>query len=245
MQSSQPNRRKTPPIDALFAQSISNFTLSSDATASTISTLYYTFEATAGHGIGATDEIILLDPPSDRSLQAVVISVATNTITIDRPIDHAFASASTLGRIITTEMAVVGSLASPKIYSVRSGIIPSAYTRFIITMIDDTAMDDSKFGGITALTNGLVLRIVNGFQKTIFNFKSNQDIKQFCYDLDYSLKAPAGLHGLAARITFNGEDKHDTVLEIAGDDVIQWIVQDDLTGLTSIKIAGMGSETNL
>jgi hypothetical protein len=234
----------TVPIDALFAQSVSAFTISQDATASTVDAMSYTFELTAGHGVNVGDELILLDTASDRALQCVAITVATNTLTIDRPIDHAFASATTLGRIVTTEMAVNGSLASPQIFTFRAALVPTDIVRFIITITDDTSMDDSRFGGIAALTNGLILRIDNSFQKTIFNFKSNQDIKQFCYDVEYSDKAPAGEFGLSARITFGGQSKHGVVLRVSDDDVIQWIVQDDLTELTTLKIACQGHETS-
>ena len=103
-------------------------------------------------------------------------------------------------------------------------------------------MDDAKFGNITALTRGLVFRIYNTFQKTIFNFKSNQEIKQFCYDVNYSDNAPAGSTGLSARISFNGDDKHGVTLRIGTGEVIQWIVQDDLTGLDSMKISAQGHE---
>ena len=233
----------TEPIDALFAQSISNFTISADTTASSATSLNYDFAATAGHGIITGDEILLLDTVGDRALQAVVTNVVTNTITIDRPIDHIYPSASTLGRIVTTEMAVDGS-STPQIFTVRAGTTPIDFTRFILTMLDGTAMDDGKFGGLTALANGLVFRICNGFQKTVFNFKTNSDIKQFCYDLQYSDKAPAGEFGLSARISFAGQEKHGVAIRVSDDSVIQWVVQDDLTELISLKGSAQGHKTN-
>jgi hypothetical protein len=233
----------TPPVDAYFSQSISNFTLAVDATISTVSVLNYSFTAAPGHGIIISDEILLLDTANSRVLQAFIVNVVGDVITIDRPIDHAFPVATTLGRIITCEMAVAGSLASPQIFSIRAGIIPTDLTRFIIGMLGTSTMDDGLFGDIPALTNGLVFRIVNSYQKTIFNFKRNLDIKQFCYDLSYSSRAPAGQTGLIARITFAGQDKHGVALRIADDDVLQWVVQDDLTGLDSLKISAMGHDT--
>ncbi len=231
------------PLDALFAQSISEFTISIATTASGVEagTFVYTFEATVGHGINVADEILLLDTIADKSFFAEVLAVSTNTITVDRPIDHAF-PLTTLGRIVTTEMAVNGSI-TPQVFSLRAGATAVDAVRFLITMIDDTSMDDAKFGGIGALTRGLVLRIVNTFQKTIFCLKSNQEIKQFCYDVAYSDKAPAGSFGLVARMTFGGQSKHGVVLRISDDDVIQWVVQDDLTALTSLKISVQGHDT--
>lgn len=240
------NRRRnniTPPLDALFAMSISNFTIASVVTPSTIDTLRYNFTATAGHGIAIGNELLLLDVVADWSLQCVALNVVTNLITIDRPIDHAFAAGS-LGRIVTTNMVVDGSV-TPKIFTVRAGAIPVEATRFMLTMTSTSPMDDARFGGIDALTRGLVFRIVNGFQKTVFCFKSNQEIKQFCFDVDYSDKAPAGSNGLVARLTFNGEHTHDDVLRFKDTDALQWVVQDNLTvggDLTTLVASAQGRE---
>ena len=106
-------------------------------------------------------------------------------------------------------------------------------------------MDDGKFGDLTKLTNGLVFRICNSFQKTIFCFKTNGEMKQFAYDGAYvpSTLGPSGSESFASRITFNGDDKHGVSLRISGDDVLQIIVQDDLSALDSVVVSAMGNET--
>jgi len=231
----------SPTVDALFAQAISNFTISADTTAATPTTVPNTFTATAGHGIVATDEIILLDVAQNRSFSSIVTNVATNEITTAKPLDDTYAAATTLGRIVTTNMNVDGSV-TPQIFSARAGTVELDITRVIITMIASTSMDDAKFGGIPALTNGFAFRILNGFSKTIFNFQTNQDIKQFCYDVDYSDKAPAGSYGFSARISFAGQDKHGVTLRIGENDYLQWLVQDNLTAMDSVKVSLMGHE---
>jgi hypothetical protein len=234
----------TPPLDALFAQEVSSFTLASDTTASTITTLEYDFEATAGHGIIVGDELILLDVVGNRSLQAQATAVVGDTITLDRPIDHVYPAAISLGRVTTTNMAVDGST-TPQIFTLRAGSVPVDVVRYLITMLSANSMDDGKFGSLAALTNGLVLRIVNGFQKTIFCFKTNGEIKQFCYDLQYASKSAAGTNGLSARITFAGQDKHGVAMRISTGDVIQWVVQDDLTGMLNIQCSVQGHDTSM
>lgn len=231
----------TQPVDAYFAQALSNFTISVNTGVSgvTAGTLVYSFTATAGHGISPGDEIILHDTAANRAFYAEVLSVAVNTITIDRPIDHSFQIATTLGRIVTTHMNVNGSV-TPQIFTVRSGTIPTDFVRFIITITNNTAMDYSKFGGLTALTRGFVFRIVNAFQKTIFCFKTDAEIAQYCYDASYASKAPAGEYGFRARITFGGQDKHGVVLRIGENDYLQWVVQDDLSSLLSLRVAAQG-----
>lgn len=232
----------TPPLDALFAKSISNFTLAADTVASGITTLQYNFTANGGHGISINDEILLLDQAANKSFFSVVINVVVNVITVDRPIDHAFPSATALGRIVTTSMNVDGSV-TPKIFSLRAGSIPTDAVRFLIGASNNSAMDYSLFAGLPALTRGLVFRIVNSFQKTIFCFKTDREMSLMCFDVKYADRAPAGEYGLISRFTFAGQDKHGVALRIQDDDVLQWIVQDDLTSLLTMQISAQGHET--
>jgi len=232
----------TEPIDTYFAESLGQFTLSADTVASgiTAGTLVYTFEATAGHGLVATDQINLV--AEDRSFIAYVVNVTTNTITVDTPIDYVFEAATAIGLIINTNMAVVGSLAAPRIFKVQAGVTPVFFRRFIMTITDGSSMDDGKFGGIPALTNGIVLRIVNGFQKSIINVKTNSDLRQWAYDLQYTDKAPAGVYGVASRLTYAGKEKHGVVLSVSGTSEVQWVVQDDLTDLLTLFQSAMGNK---
>jgi len=230
----------TPSVDTYFLKELSGFTVAVDTPLSTLTTLYYDFVATAGHGIITGDELLLIDIADDRVFYCEVLNVVTNTITIDRPFDNSFPAATSLGRVVTSNMNVNGAV-TPQIFTIRGGaIVEHDMTRFFLTMLSSNSMDDGKFGSLTKLTRGLVLRIINGTQVVIFNFKTNNDIKQFCYDLTYSDKAPAGQFGLSSRMSFAGQDKHGVTLRISGLDAIQWIVQDDLTGLLSLKASGQG-----
>jgi len=237
------------PIDALFAKSVSNFTLATDTVASTITNIVYTFTASTGHGInnpvgGVNDEILLLDVLNDKSFYAEVLDVTGDVITVDRPIDHVYPSGGvvpTLGRIVITNMAVDGST-TPQVFSLRAGVNPIDFVRFIVTMTDNSSMDDNRFGGLSKLTRGLTMRIVDGFQKTIFNWKTNGEIAQWCFDTTYSDKAPSGYFGFRARVTFGGQSKHGVVLRISTGDVIQIVVQDNLEDLETLRICGEGHE---
>jgi hypothetical protein len=235
------------PLDAYFAQSVSNFTLSADTGVSGILpvSFVYSFEATAGHAIVVGNEILLLDVANDRSFYATVIAVAVNTITVDRPIDHNFPALTSLGRRVLTNMNVDGS-ATPQTFSIRAGATETDITRILITITDAAAMDDGKFGSIAGgLARGLVFRIVNSYQKTIFCFKTNGEIKNFCYDGAYtpSTLGPSGAESFSARITFAGPSKHGVALRIGAGDVLQIVVQDNLTTLDSIKVVAQGHDT--
>jgi hypothetical protein len=236
--------QNTPPIDAYMLRSLSNFNIVVDTVASghDAPSLVYQFTASPAHGIAPLDELLLLDVAADRSFFCEAVSVLGDVITIDRPIDWAFPVLSTLGRIVSSKMNVDGSV-TPKIFSIRAGTIPTDNVRFILTGLNNVDLDNSKFIGLPKLTRGLVLRIINTFQKTIFCFKTDGEIAQFSYDAKKADRAPAGLYGLSARFTFGGQDKHGVVLRIQDTDVIQWVVQDDLTGLNSLQISVQGHET--
>lgn len=228
----------TQPVDTYFLQSISNFTVAVDVIPSTVNVLNYAFTATVGHGIIIGSKILILDIALDQEFYANVVNVQTNLITLDRPIDVAYTTNS-IGRIVTNEMNVDGSV-TPEIFTIRGGAVPYDITRLFVSFLSDSSMDDGKFGNLPPLTRGLVLRVLDGFQKTVFCFKTNGDIKRFCYDLQYATKAPSGLFGSTARISFAGQDKHGITFRLTGSDVLQWIVQDDLTGLTSLKATAQG-----
>jgi len=233
----------TPPIDSLFAKEVSSFSLTASTSVSLKTTLSYQLTAAAGHNITSTSEVLLLDTAANRSFFAGVVTATTSTITVDRPIDHSFPVAS-LGRRVSTNMAVVGTT-TPQIYTVRAGRVPVDITRIIIAITDSTAMDDGKFGGIAALPKGIVFRILNSYQKTIFCFKTNGEIKQMAFDGNYQtgVSGPLGTESFISRITFAGTEKHGVVLRVADDDVLQIIVQDDLSALGSLKVSAQGHET--
>jgi hypothetical protein len=236
----------TEPIDNLFLRSVATFTLDADTTVSGESAgeLVYTFEATTGHGLAASNEILLLDTTADREFYAIVTNVATDTITVDRPIDHIFPSATTLGREVSSNMAVDGST-TPVVFTARAGSTPWDITRLLIYMECNSSLDNSKFGNLTALGNGFVFRTFDGINKTIFNFKTNGDIAAFCYDSTIVPKSGGGNDSLQARVTFGGQSKHGTVLRIRGDDRLQWIVQDDLStgGILKLQVILQGHKT--
>lgn len=238
--------QSTPPVDVLFSQEVDDFTLASNTGESgkDINELIFTFDVVAGHTLVIGSEILLLDPIGDRQFQAEVIDVDVNEITVDRPIDHDFPVTS-LAKKINTDMSIDGSSTAVK-FVVGGGVVPIDYTRIILTIVDDGSMDDSKFGGINALAKGVVFRIVNSYQKTIFNWKTNGDIKQFAFDGTYQdgVIGPTGENSFSSRITFNGQDKHGVVLRIGTGDELQIIIQDDLSALSSFKISAMGHKTS-
>jgi hypothetical protein len=187
-------------------------------------------EVTAGVG---TQEIGII----------TLTNVVGSVLTLDRPIANDYTTSATVEEV-TTNMAVSGTLVSPVIFEIDppEGNVWQ-FTRILLSITDQTAMDDAKFGGITALTNGVALRATTEAGRVVVfaNWKSNQDMKMDMYDVDYSTKAPSGFFGLNGRWTFT---KAEVVAELDGDaspvQKLEVLIQDDLTGLDTFKMRGQG-----
>jgi len=201
-----------------------------------------------GHGAvaGNTIEIASI---SNGSLfqQAEVISVATDVITIDSPVVRVFTVADSQVNISERNMNVVGTPEAPVAFQVAPTAVQLGdMVRLILTMTDTVDMDFTTFGGLPALTYGIVLRVhtPGGNHRQIQNFKSNGDIARYAYDTEYFDNKGGGVRGFHARLTFGGQSKHGAVIRLDGSlgEHLEILVQDDLTGLVDMDWMAQGSE---
>jgi len=166
---------------------------------------------------------------------------AGNVITLDRPVDFDFATGDAV-IASSAEMNVDGS-ATTQIYQIGPVTGHEVdITRVMGYLQDGTVMDDAKFGGLTALTNGVVLRKndgVGGYQN-LWNVKTNGQIRLLCFDANYSDKAPAGSYGLNFRNTYAGPSKHGVTIRLTDGETLEVLIQDSLTGLESFKMMAQG-----
>jgi hypothetical protein len=196
---------------------------------------------TAGHGTIIGDTISLKEGIC--YYQGLATNVVGNDITLDTPLDHAFTAATTTVCIGNINLAQNGSLVSPIIaFASPPNSTIWDVTRILFTIQDNVVMDNGKFGGIAALTNGIVLRKKDSIYKNIFNVKTNGDFAERAYDIAYDSKAPAGEYGFRCRRTFGGAEKNGSVIRLhgAGNDEIQIIIQDDLSALTHLHAVIQG-----
>lgn len=173
-------------------------------------------------------------------------AVVGNTVTLDRPIDFAY-QATTQVTAGSHQMAVDGSV-TPVIFSVRDADTPTGLdvavdiTRLIFKCITATAVDLTTFGDLTRLTNGLVVRRVDGNYNNIFNVKDNGELAGIMYDfaVAQATNPVQGVDGFTGRLTFAGQSKIGVVVRLGPGEDLQAIVQDDLSGLTSLQIVAEG-----
>lgn len=199
-----------------------------------------TVVSTTGFTVGKRIEIYS-DMPTGELFFTITAVPGGNVITLDQPIPTVLHVGHAV-EVVTTNMAVDATLVAPKQFYIAPP--PGAIwqiTRIIITMTDATAMDDGTFGGRTALTNGLLLRAKNdGVYSNSTLWKTNGDIANDMYDFTYISKPPAGTgYGARGRWTFTNMQ---AVVELNGDtsDRLEFLVQDALTDLITLRVRAQG-----
>jgi len=202
-----------------------------------------TITLTSAVGFVDTNVVALVSSTGIFYFGKQVGAAAGNVITLDTPIDKTFATATTVLRAIRN-MNVDGSVATQifQVGPVGGGTsIELDITRIMGYIQDGTAMDDAKFGGITALTNGVVLRQNNSTINNIWNAKSNGELGLLCYDTAYTTKPPAGTsHGFRFRNTYAGPSKHGVTIRLDPGDILEVLIQDDLTDLETFNMMAQG-----
>ena len=198
-----------------------------------------TIELQAGHNVVAGNLISLLQ--DTKFYQGIVTNVAVNTITLDTPIDKQFrADRDYIATRGTYNMAVDGSGTSQYFH-----IMPPPASLWDITQLgvfinDDASMDDTKLGGIAAITNGIVLRQKNSVYNNIGNVKRNGDLKLFGCNVTYTEKTGGGEDTMAATCEFSKDSGVTIRLDGSKSEEIEIIIQDDIDALTSLYVACIG-----
>ena len=197
-------------------------------------------ELEEGHGVTAGDYIVI-----DRKYKGLVLSVSGQTVNLDEPANIDFGIGTTV-EIGSADMNIDGSTAQQTfIFAPPTGVTWDI-TRMIGAMRDASSMDDGDFGGLTELTNGLVLRVKkgDGTYNNLFCAHTNSDFALTCYDADYipDTQGPSGEYGFRFRRTFSGQEKNGVVIRLNGDlgEQLEAIVRDDLTGLTFFNMGAQG-----
>ena len=188
-------------------------------------------------GISTGTYLGVFCPAEGRFFFGEVLAVNSLAITVDTPLDFAFGVGDNV-QPTTRDMLVDGTLGSPEIFEVQgpgSGGLEVDITRLMFAITCTNQPDDSLFGDIAALTNGLVVRRKDGTYRNIANIKSNGDFGNLAYDIVYTNRTtPASTYGIRVRWSFGGQDKHGVVIRLGEDESLQILVQDALTTGASI-----------
>jgi len=191
-------------------------------------------------GFSIGDSITNLVAASDRTFPTIV-AIVGNTITLDKLIDGNFPIGTSI-ESVPIEMNVLGIPATPTVFKVAPPIGQVWHlTRIMITMTHGSAGDMGKFGSLPALIYGLQGRVFrSGAYITYTNWKTNGDMARDMYDVKFdSRSGGGGDFGTTGRFTFTNLG---TSIELNGDngDQLQFLIQDNLTGLDTFEIGVQG-----
>lgn len=171
----------------------------------------------------------------------VIVDVTGNNITIGAPLDYDFPDGSIVNEGIAN-MNVDGSV-TPVVFILTPQEDQVLHLlRMLVAMEHSTVADDSLFGNIPALTNGVVVRVShdNGTSfNTIATWHKNKDIKEDTFDVTYSDKAGGGNFGTSGRWTWKNVG-NVIRLDEEEDEIFQVVIQDDLTSLVDFQIKLQG-----
>lgn len=182
----------------------------------------------------AADDVITIFE-DNRIFQSIVSTASNSVIHFASQLDYAFTTDSTVD-IGNWNLAVDGS-SSP--ITAHIPLPPSAkwdVYQINISMIDNTVMDSSKFGGIPALANGIVLRLINGKNKNLALIFSNIGFSEQGFDITYDPKPPSGVYGFQAKKNYHITNGISLRLDGSIGDEICLIISDSLGDLTSFDI---------
>lgn len=198
---------------------------------------------TSSAGFVAGNVIGLFNPSGIFYFGGQVGAPVGAVITLDTPIDKVFESSNTTVIRAVRNMAVNGAVTTQIFQIGPVGVGTSVeldITRIMGYLQDGTVMDDAKFGGISALTNGIVLRQNNGVISNLWNAKSNGDLNLLAFDFAYTERAPAGSFGARFRNSYAGQHKRGVSIRLEPGDILEVLIQDDLTDLEAFYMMAQG-----
>jgi len=225
---------------APFAQDLQNgYTLSVDAV---IGEYELTLTSVTGF---ATNSLIKVEEELNgepTTFFAHVLSIATNTLTLDRPIDRTFTTASLINR--ENHLLNVNGSGTPIEFVYKNSFGKTVnVARMLFNMVTDNNTPFNGFGDIAApgITNGIELRKKNtdGTYTNFFNAKTNNRLQLLMFDIDFfNSTHPQAVNGLSGRLTF---EKFGSPVVLEEGEELQILVQDNLLTLLSFEAVVEGN----
>ena len=196
----------------------------------TLDSYTVTLDSTTNIDVG--DAITIKE--SGKSFQSIVDSISAGvSVNIKSPLDYAFTTSASV-KIGSWNLNVNGSV-TPVEFEI--GPIPDVdidiYT-LTINIIDGDTMDSSKFGSITTLDMGLVVRHENSSVKNLALLNNNSGFSEQGFTTIYDPAPPAGEYGVRHTLHFpTAFGVARRILDAPGERMVL-IVQDNLTALDKV-----------
>ena len=237
--------QSTDVVDFFFHEEIATVNLAIDAVKDTRD-----FTLEAGQGALATVGNHFEIAEGLQTSQFQIISILGDVLTVGSLIDVAYTTQAK-AEISNTNMNVDGS-GAPRIFELDPIDTQQWDLTRIIVVIEaaggGSSMDFTTFGSIVGgITNGCILRRVNGLSNNLFTWKTNGEFINRSFDRIFESNAGNTRTAFSSRYTLGGQDKHGVVMRLSGknDDKAQIIIQDNLTSQSVVRVIGQGHETQI
>ena len=200
---------------------------------------------TSAVGFAANDEIKIENGGQEPLFFKIMVLNGT-LATLDTPLTFDHASGSDVTKICTNlaepGITAGATISSPVIFTSHVAVGSIVHvTNMSIVITNTAAMDFTKWGGASALINGLVLRAQsNGFVGAFTNWKRNFDLNSDAFPVTYQVKSGGGEYGLSAIYQIKQGTGSIVYLNGALGDAFEAIAQESLEGNTNIKIKLQG-----
>lgn len=188
------------------------------------------------------DHIQISDGETEPSFAKILEKPGSNVLNLDRRIDYEHPIGAIVEEVIFNMASIVGSSASPQEYIAKpEGTRICHVQRVVLSLVHGTAGDMALFGNLSALANGVMIRVKQDDQyRTLANWKINSDIKDDMFDVIFDTRSGGGgSYGTSGRWTL-GKFGVEIRLDGSTNDAMEVYIQDDLTGLTSFNMKFQG-----
>lgn len=175
--------------------------------------------------------------------QNEVIAVDVDTITISAPLGIPVKITGTQIIRGKVDMAVnAGSFDSVYVCNVY-GSSPIDVIHLHVFITDNLEGDDSKFGGISELTNGVLVRKCDHVDLNLGTYKKNGDFIQYGGSANYTSKAGGGEYSMD--FAYNLKEIYGVVFRLDPmlNEKIIVTIQDNLSALSTFRIVASGQTT--
>jgi hypothetical protein len=231
-------------IDVFFTSKKADITTATEAVQDE-----HTVDLEPGQGATVAVGDVIESRTAENFVQAEILAVAVDTITVSTPWSRTFPIGTTVG-LGSPLLNVLGTLASPVVFSVDPSVLQNIdITRMILSFTDNSAMDFTTFGSLGKLPNGCTLRTKNsdGTFTNMFGWRDNGELIERSFDHSFQDKVGGGSFGFVARSTWAGQDKRGVTLRIDGalTEELQIVVQDDLSTLNKFRVIAQGHMVQL
>lgn len=186
----------------------------------------------------------------ERYYWAEVLDINGLDLTMQTLIDYPF-PINSIVLSTTKNMAVDGSI-TEQVFSIQAGglagLLEIDITRVMMAALTLEVVNLSTFADIIGgLDRGMYLRVKeNGVFRNKMIAKNNFDLAKFAYDWQpfAKTKPNEGQDGFNWRFSLNGDDKHGAVSRVSGGNIgtLQWVIQDNQTGIITLESVGANSE---